>query len=278
MLYSDGVTTVSTVHGPLYEARPFARMGPLIGSYLFRGDSLVTIVNRDLEGYVRRQIGRSSANPKLRFIPNGVDVSFVRGAAEHGGVDASLLAGIQRARESGSVVLCFVGRLEERKGPSILIRAIPALRKEWPNLLSIFVGDGPIMERLKEAAHRMEIGDNVAFMGFQENPYAIMLRSDFVLTNLSSKLQGLSLVHLETLALGKRLVTRGDEEKRAALPGSVFYTNSDDPDELAKVIQDAWRDSRADHPTGSEVPPSFLWDEVAAEYLRAYKEVLAARA
>ena len=62
------------------------------------------------------------------------------------------------------------------------------------------LGNGPLEAELRQQATSLGIGGQVEFMGFQQNPYAIMRSSDLFV--LSSRWEGLPNVVLEAMATG----------------------------------------------------------------------------
>ncbi len=99
---------------------------------------------------------------------------------------------------SGVVHLVAIGRLKYQKGFDLLLQALaPIDQFKWKLRI---LGNGPLEEELKDQASAYGIGEQVEFMGFQENPYAIMRASDLFI--LSSRWEGLPNVVLEAMAVG----------------------------------------------------------------------------
>lgn len=75
----------------------------------------------------------------------------------------------ERARSryglEGKKVLLTVGRLVERKGHEMAIRALPLLRRDFPNLAYLIVGTGPMEEKLKRIAREEGVSESVVFAG-----------------------------------------------------------------------------------------------------------------
>jgi glycosyltransferase involved in cell wall biosynthesis len=100
-------------------------------------------------------------------------------------------------------IVISVGRLNLEKDCPTTLRAIAHLLKRQEIRL-VMVGDGPLLEELKELAVDLGIEKNVWFTGFQNNPYKFMAQSNvFVLTSIY---EGIANVLSEALACGAPVV------------------------------------------------------------------------
>jgi glycosyltransferase involved in cell wall biosynthesis len=74
-------------------------------------------------------------------------------------------------------LLGCVGVLLPDKGQEWLIRALPGVKKEFPNSKLLLAGDGPCRARLESLARELRVDDDVIFAGFVkdvENVYAAL--------------------------------------------------------------------------------------------------------
>ena len=82
-------------------------------------------------------------------------------------------------------VLITLARLEKRKGHIFVLRAVAKLLKKYPNILYIIAGDGPYKKELKELSIKLNILNNVIFLGWITEPEKSLLlkKSDvFIMT------------------------------------------------------------------------------------------------
>ena len=93
----------------------------------------------------------------------------------------------------------FVGRLSQVKGLDYLLRALSTIR-EVMRVRCVLVGDGAEMAGLKHMADRLGIGEDVLFLGKQENPFKFMRKA--ALFVLPSLFEGLPNVLIEALFCG----------------------------------------------------------------------------
>jgi phosphatidylinositol alpha-1,6-mannosyltransferase len=138
---------------------------------------------------------------RVVIIPPGVDTEhFVPGPP-----DPSLLSRYQIP--PNVPVILSVGRLVERKGFDLVIRAIPRVLQSHPSAVYLIAGDGPDRLRLSKFASDMGLRDHVRFAGDitpAERPAHYRLASIFAMPNrlIAEKgdVEGFGMVFLEAAA------------------------------------------------------------------------------
>jgi len=107
-------------------------------------------------------------------------------------VSKPLPAGV--IKKNNQLIAC--GRLTKQKGFDLLLEALAMIKQEdWHLWL---LGRGEDEDALKEQAQRLELTDKVAFLGFQDNPYAFYGKADLFV--LSSRWEGFGNVITEAMA------------------------------------------------------------------------------
>jgi glycosyltransferase involved in cell wall biosynthesis len=106
--------------------------------------------------------------------------------------------------KEGVPIVINVASLSEKKGQSDLLRAFRIVKEKFPVRL-VILGEGGKEGELKELALKLGINEDVAFLGFQPNPYKFMARSSLFV--LSSLWEGLPNVILEAMACGVPVVS-----------------------------------------------------------------------
>ncbi|OGZ66108.1 MAG: hypothetical protein A3D34_02965 [Candidatus Staskawiczbacteria bacterium RIFCSPHIGHO2_02_FULL_33_16] len=100
-------------------------------------------------------------------------------------------------------VILMVGRLSKTKDQPTLFRALSIILKKQPAHL-VIVGDGTEKLKLINLATQLNLTENIAFLGFQDNPYKYMKRASvFVLSSLQ---EGFGNVIVEAMACGTPVV------------------------------------------------------------------------
>jgi len=101
-------------------------------------------------------------------------------------------------------VVLGAGRLCKQKGFCALIRAFALVRKERQARL-VILGEGEERPKLEKLIRELGLEEDVALLGFVENPYAYMKRASIFV--LSSAYEGFGNVVAEALAVGTPVVS-----------------------------------------------------------------------
>jgi L-malate glycosyltransferase len=198
----------------------------------------------------------------IDVIPNGVDTRLFRPGA--GGTAASLL---------------FVGRLIERKGVDVLVRAVGDLARERADVTLTIAGDGPERGRLQAMCSRLGVAERVTFLGHLErSSLAECYRraSIFVLPAICDAMPNAA---LEAMASGLALI---------ATPGGAgdlirdngFLIAPGDPSSIRHAVGRYLADHRllAAHQERSRaLARSMSWHMVAEYFLELYQALTSDR-
>ncbi|MEP6914163.1 MAG: glycosyltransferase family 4 protein [Acidobacteriota bacterium] len=143
---------------------------------------------------------------RLEVLPSGIDAPQFR-------PDVSADAIVARHGLGPGPILCCVSRLVARKGQDQVIRALPQLAAEWPDIRFLIVGGGPDEQRLRTLATRQGVSERVVFAG--EVPYVDLpayfrcgeifvmpCRSRF----LGFETEALGAVYLQAAAVGRPVI------------------------------------------------------------------------
>lgn len=97
------------------------------------------------------------------------------------------------------------GRMVHQKGQWHILKAFSEMKKRVQNIKLIILGSGQLENELKKLTQKLNIKDDVYFIGFVDNPYAYIFRSNcFVLPSL---FEGLGNVILEAMACNVPVVS-----------------------------------------------------------------------
>jgi glycosyltransferase involved in cell wall biosynthesis len=95
-------------------------------------------------------------------------------------------------------------RLHPVKGHKFLIEAVSHLKKDYPSLCVLLLGDGSLRDSLKSMVKSKDLEKQVRFMGYRKDVYEIMAVSDaFVLPSIN---EGFGIAIAEAMALSLPVV------------------------------------------------------------------------
>ena len=230
VIYAQSVTTalvarlaaprlplLATVHG-------ISHTDERVASLLFRAAKVrLTAVSEATAAGLRRY---PWASP-VEVLSPGVDSDQVR-AQSH------LVE--QPIEAIGSPSLCVVARQQPEKGVDVLLRALPAVARELPDVGLTVVGMGDQLESNVALAAELGIADRVWFVGMVPNAAPYMAAADVVI--LPSRREGLPVTVLEALALNRPVVaTRVGGTPTVIVPGETgWLAEPENEESLAAAI------------------------------------------
>jgi glycosyltransferase involved in cell wall biosynthesis len=153
--------------------------------------SKVVAVSGKVEEFCRDRIG--IPDEKLVTIRNGISVD--RFKPLYGSREASRAAlGVA----PGDLVVTQVARLVPQKGYDVLLKAAGLVRRRYPRIRLMIVGEGPSREALAAQAEHLGIGQAISFLGFRKNVREVLWATDIFV--LASWREGLPVSLLEAMA------------------------------------------------------------------------------
>ena len=122
---------------------------------VFTVDAVTTIC----EGLRRDLVERGVPDSKITVIPNAVDIDNF---AYRVPADEALRAELGL---SGKRVLGFIGSFYAYEGLDLLLRALPAIMRQAPDVAVLLTGGGPQEQNLKALVQELGLQDHVKFTG-----------------------------------------------------------------------------------------------------------------
>jgi len=208
---------------------------------------------------------RRFADLPYKVIPNGVDV-------------AAFTAGKPLPQfKDGARNIVYLGRLEPRNGPDLLLEAMPAIVAAIPNARLIIAGSGPNGTADYERLVPPSVKDKVVFVGSVWEERANLLASGDVFVVPARRGGTFSILVLEGLAAGLPVVSTPfvDVHHRGSHWAPVIFTRDFTPSAIAeRIIEGLSEDQTARIAHGKEVVAEYDWARVSPRVHEAYQEAI----
>lgn len=174
---------------------------------------------------------------KMSIVPNAIDLEKYKISPKPGYL-------LERYNLSGKKVILTVGRLaaeEQAKGFDEIIRTMPRLLIQNPDIRYLIVGDGTDADRLRALAAQLEVSHAVVFARHipdHEKADHYHLADAYV---MPSRLEGFGIVYLEAMACGIAVVGSSIDGSVDPLMDGKLGTlvNPDDLDLIFSAILNA---------------------------------------
>ena len=173
---------------------------------VFHAASAVLCVSSATAGKILSVLGGGEKlERKIRVVRNGVDPDrFVAGAVPS-------VRG--RYGLDGKKVILTLARLVERKGQDKMIEALPAIKREIPDVRYVICGKGSDEARLRRIAVEQCVSDEVVFAGFVPNEVRAAFYDACDIYAMPSReipekgdVEGFGITYLEANAFGKPVI------------------------------------------------------------------------
>lgn len=150
-----------------------------------------------------------------RFIPNGIEVERFRfdpGAREQVRAELGL---------EGKFVIGNVGRLCYQKNQDFLLDVFARVRRRRPESRLLLVGEGELLEQLKEKARRLNVADCVIFYGVSAHVERLLWAMDVFA--FPSRFEGLPVTGVEAQAAGLPCLFSDAITRECDIKGSAAF-------------------------------------------------------
>lgn len=107
--------------------------------------------------------------------------------------------------DEDKLIISYICRIADQKRPLLLIEIISEFIKNNSDSLFLIVGDGPLLDKMKEKAKKYKLKDNIRFIGRYNDTAKIYAISDITI-NCSIK-EGLALTSYESISMGVPVIS-----------------------------------------------------------------------
>ncbi len=131
---------------------------------------------------------------RVHVLYNGLDLGPYTSARPRGSVREEL------GLDPADFVLINVGELTSRKNAALLVRVLPSLRRGFPQVKLLLVGEGPERRALTDQIHELGLEDSVQLLGFRRDTPDLLAASDLLVH--TATVEGFGFVVAEAMASG----------------------------------------------------------------------------
>lgn len=133
-------------------------------------------------------------------------------------------------KNKGKIII-NIGRLTYQKGQEHLIKAFREVVNKEPDAKLFILGQGTLRNRLEKLIDELNLKNNIYLIGFHNNPYKFMKKSDIFV--FSSMFEGLGNILLEAMACGLPIISTDCEygPREIIAPNSNLETHANNIEE-----------------------------------------------
>src|SRR5262249_48738144 len=135
----------------------------------------------------------------VRMVPNGVSIPEPINPIERSRLKSEL------GYANTDLLIGSIGRMDENKNFSMLLRVFAPLTKKWPSLRLVLIGDGPMKRELAVMAESLGINSKVSLPG--SIPLAAKYLPALDVCCLTSYTEGMPNLVMEAAAAGLAVVS-----------------------------------------------------------------------
>ena len=211
---------------------------------------------------------------KIEIIPNGINLEDFD--TPYTKIEARERLGVS----PDDRIILFVGALTERKGPQVLLRAMPIILRDAPDSKVVIVGSSTdYLKSLEKLAHDLDIESNIEFTGFVDDATKVMYYKSADVFVLPSFSESFGIVLLEASACGLPLVVSNLEAFRAIVRdgyNGIFTKTGDEKDSAEKIVH-LLKNEDVRNVMGENArkkAEKYSWKKIAEETEKVYKELV----
>ena len=192
------------------------------------------------------------------------------------GIDFNDIQKVKKSAEVSDVI--FAGRLIKEKNVDTLINSIVIVKKKFPTIKCVIIGEGPEEYKLKQLAEELQIENNIIFKKFMENYDDLIgyMKSSKVFV-LPSTREGFGMVVIEANACGIPVVTVNHHMNAAADlvdDGVNGFKTQLETDEMANKIIESIESQNEFRDKCIEMSRRYDWEIIVDSLEKVYQKII----
>lgn len=252
-----GLVQIESMYSKPHKNSIFKFLYVLLEKYALKNISEIIVCSPQMEYLIR-----GMTNSRIHVIPNGIDIEhFNKSQMNYPICHPSIF---------------FVGMLKKVKGVEILLKAMQIVLNRISKAHLYIAGTGPQESELKKIAEKLNIMNNVTFLGFVSEDYKYSLYKSTDISVFPSLYEPFGIVLLEAMVCGKAVVA----SNVGGIPSIVDNGNtgllfeSGNSQELAQKIILLLEDKNLRERLGEnglKKAQQFKWENIAIKTFDLYK-------
>ena len=185
---------------------------------------------------------------------------------------------------SGNPILLTLARLEKRKGHEEILNSISKLKLIFPKIQYLVAGDGPELQNLKNIVKKLDIIDNVIFLGnindsqkkyiFDRTSLMVMPTLDNTITR---SIEGFGISYIEAAFFGIPSIASNvggtSEAVINNLTGKIIINIGDLYIEINKLLSDKLILAKLGANAKLRAQQEFSWENITSQYIKIINNV-----
>ncbi len=206
----------------------------------------------------------------------GVDSSKIE--LIHCGVDLKRFKRDEKIQKFENSLL-FVGRLDKRKGIDFLIKALPLVKKEIPNVKLFVIGSKKMPKNLENFIRKNGMEQDIELLGFVQESLSEWY-NHCQITTVPSVFEGLGIVALESMACGTPVVASDVDGLRSIIENNkngilVEYNNKEElANQIVRLLKTPLLRKKFSKNGLKTVKEKFDMDRIALKTVKMYENVV----
>jgi phosphatidylinositol alpha-1,6-mannosyltransferase len=234
----------------------------------------VTAISRFTKSLIKKY-----SNKKVYVIPPGIDPSRLY-------TNVSINDFKKKKKIQNKKVILSIGDLVYRKGIDIIIKTIPEVIKEVPNLHYIIIGKGSQEQELKNLVKELRLENYITFVPYANNLDLsryykscdlFLLMSNSLRKN--SGVEGFGIVYVEASYFGKPVIAgKSGGTSDAVIDNKTGYlVDPKNKKQLLEKITRILKDKKLSRELGSngvKHAANLTWGKIVRQYFKIYEEII----
>jgi glycosyltransferase involved in cell wall biosynthesis len=217
------VRIITTEHSTNNKRRNYFFLNPIERFIYSKYDKVVSISGATQ--HALWQTLKIKESDRFVVIENGINIRFFSDCQRYN------LSIISPLLNNESKILIMVAGFNEAKDHKTMIKAMLHLPKEF---VLMFVGAGPLMEKVQALVKRLHLDKRIVFLGFRKD-VASLVKSSYI-SVLSSNWEGFGLVAIEAMAAGIPVIASDVSGLRETVQDAGILFSAGDEISLANAI------------------------------------------